>query len=82
MIELALTGEQATAVRDADALVPVLDPDGNLIGHIVPLVDRERARLAWTDEELREAKKRTQSQGPWHTTQEVMARLLDLEAKQ
>jgi hypothetical protein len=81
MLELSLTNEQATAVRDADELVPVLDPDGNLIGHIVPLANRESIRATWTDEELREAKRSARSLGPWRTTQEVLARLAELDAR-
>ena len=80
MPELALNDEQAEVVRGANALVAVRDSSGKLIGHVLPEVDAEKLRNSFTEEELREAKRRAKSDGPWHTTQEVLARLADLES--
>lgn len=79
MPEIALTDEQAQIVRNANALVEVRDSKGDLIGHFLPAVDKERLRNAYTEEELREAKRRARAPGPRYTTQEVLSRLADLE---
>lgn len=82
MTHIALTDEQAEVVRGAKALVAVRDSSGKLIGHFLPAVDQEALRNSFTEEELREAKRRARAPGPRYTTQEVLSHLAELATDQ
>jgi hypothetical protein len=71
MPAIVLTEEQARIVSQAQAAIPVCDPNGNVLGHIEP--------LDITPEQIAEAKRRAASPGPWYTGEQVQARLRALQ---
>ena len=66
MNQIILNDDQVKAVQAATGAVELRDQQGKLVGYI--------ARPPG-DEELAEAKRRLSSQGPWHTTAQVMDHL-------
>jgi hypothetical protein len=70
MIQVVLSDEQANAVRDALEGVELRDRCGELIGYVSPPLSRAV---------VEESRRRLHSNGPWYTTQEVLAHLNSLE---
>jgi hypothetical protein len=72
MTKLVFDKKQAEILRSATESVMIVDEHGNLLGHA--------RRPFFTPEEIADAERRSQSPGPWRTTQEVMERLRSLGA--
>jgi hypothetical protein len=71
MTKIVLTEEQAKSFRDANgADVVLLGPDGKRLGWV--------QKEIFTDEEVAEAEKLLDSDGPWFTTEQVLAHLRSL----
>lgn len=66
MIEIILTEEQAKLVGSSLQPVQVRDPQGYVIGTFTPV---------WTEADIAEAKRVLNSDEPWSTTEQVLARL-------
>jgi hypothetical protein len=72
MTQIILNDDQVQAVRQGTDPVEVCDPSGVLVGYVT-------RRVMATPEEIAEAKRRAASPGPWHTTEQFLARLQALE---
>ena len=70
MPQIVLNEEQAKVVATSLQPVQVRDAQGNLLGTIPPI---------WTEEDIAEAKRVLASNGPWYTTEQVLAHLRSLE---
>ena len=71
MVDLRLTEEQATKVRQAIFQpIQLRDPEGRIIGWVEPEL---------TPEALAELKRRVKSKGPWYTGEQVQRRLQSLQ---
>ena len=68
MTQVILNHDQASVVRHASGIVEILDDSGILVGYVT------RQPLA-SPEEIAEADKRAAWKGPWHTTEQLLARL-------
>jgi hypothetical protein len=69
---IILNDEQAQVVSSAVQPAEVRDGQGNILGVLSPI---------WTAEDLADAKRIRASDQPWHTTEEVLARLRSLEQR-
>jgi hypothetical protein len=69
MTQIILTDEQLRVFFAADDAVELLDGKGNRLAYI--------SRLP-SDAELAEARRRLESDGPWHTTSDVLRHLQSL----
>jgi hypothetical protein len=72
MTRIILNDEQVQSVRQATDTVELCDQSGILLGYVT-------RKIKATPEELAEARRRLSSEGPWHTTAEVLGRLRALE---
>jgi hypothetical protein len=72
MPHIVLSEEQAKVVASALQPVQVRDAKGTVLG-VIPSI--------WTEEDIAEAKRRLASNGPWYTTEQVLAHLRSLETK-
>jgi hypothetical protein len=72
MPHIVLSDEQAKVVATALQPVQVRDAKGTVLG-VIPSI--------WTEEDIAEAKRRLASNGPWYTTEQVLAHLRSLETK-
>lgn len=72
MTRVILNDDQARAVRGASDTVELLDQSGVLIGYVA-----QQAQSS--PEEIAEARRRMNSDGPWLTTRELLSRLNALE---
>ena len=72
MIRIVLDDHQAQSLRSGDSSVEVCDRAGNLLGHV--------ARIP-CDEDIEEAQRRLESDGPWYSTQQVLDHLNALEQR-
>lgn len=70
MTEIILSADQIQVVVGATDVVALRDDQGKLLGYV--------ARPP-SDAEVSEAKRRLESDGPWHTTQQVLKHLDSLE---
>lgn len=70
MTQIVLNDDQTQTVQAATDAVEIRDPRGNLLGYVSPPP---------SDAEIAEARRRLESGGPWHTTQQVMDHLQSLE---
>ena len=61
-----LSQDQVQAVNAASDLVILRDEQGNLLGYVARTISQER---------IDRAKNRLSSQGPWHTTEQVLSHL-------
>jgi hypothetical protein len=68
MTKLVLDAQQAHVVEH----LTLVDEGGNVLGYV--------QRSGFTSEEIAEAKRRSESWGPWRTTEQVMERLRSLGA--
>jgi len=73
MTQITLTSEQAATLAAADGLVALRRPDGSFVGWISPatkfIIPND---CPFTPEEIVAAEKEAESEGPWHTTREVL----------
>ena len=76
MKQITLTAEQAAVLAGAEGLVALRRPDGSFVGWISPntnfIIPNE---CPFTPEEIAAAEKEADGEGPWHTTQEVLAHI-------
>ncbi len=79
MLEILVDAEQAKLIAETETAVPVLDPNGKLIGHVVRVPKDKESPPPLTKEQIAEAEKRLGSEGPWYTTEQVMNHLHSLE---
>jgi hypothetical protein len=71
MTKIILTEDQARSLRNANGGdVVLLGPDGKRLGWV--------QKEIFSDEEVAEAEKRLDSNGPWFTTEQVLAQLRSL----
>jgi len=70
MIRIVLDDNQAQSFRSSDGSVEFCDREGNFLGHL----SRKPS-----DEDVQEASLRLESDGPWHSTQQVLDHLSSLE---
>jgi hypothetical protein len=70
MQEIILSAEQTSVLNHTLEKVTVLDANGFVVGIV--------ARGCFTKEDIEEAKQALKSDGPWHTTSEVLAHLKSL----
>jgi hypothetical protein len=76
MTRITVPDELAHQIARATDEILLCDPAGNVVARVPPPVsDEEELRSAFTPEEIAEAEKRLQSEGPWYTTEEVLAHL-------
>jgi hypothetical protein len=68
MTQIFLNDDQINAFRQATDAVELRDPAGAFLGYIT-------RRLLATPREIAEARERLNSQGPWHTTAEMLNRV-------
>lgn len=74
MTQLILDDGQVEAVRNSADWLEARDSQGNLIAYLAK-------QPTATPEEIAEAKRRMNHDGPWHTTEQVVARLNALAEK-
>lgn len=68
MTQIILNDDQVQSVRQATDTVELCDQSGILLGYVT-------RKVMATPEEIAEALKRAASPGPWHSTQQFLARL-------
>ncbi len=69
-MRIVLSDDRANAVQAATDVVEIRDRHGSLLGYVSPPPG---------EAEIAEAKRRLESDGPWHTTEQVMDHLKSLE---
>jgi hypothetical protein len=83
MTQITLTAEQAATLAGAQGLVALRRPDGTFVGWISPttkfIIPNE---CPFTPEEIAAAEKEADSEGPWHTTREVLDHIKALKDDQ
>ena len=72
MVRVTVDRETAQAIRTTNEIVQVFDDQGECLGYMMPPLSKEERAI------IRE---RLESDGPWYTTEEVMAHLPSLESK-
>jgi hypothetical protein len=70
MVQIVLTKEQAEKIARANEGVELLDEQGRSLGVLT---------RGYSAEELKLAKERARSEGPWYTTAQVLEYLQTLE---
>lgn len=70
MAHIVLSDEQVETLQTALEPVELRDRDGRVIRVIAP---------AWSKEDITKAKEALASNGPWHTTEQVLKHLQSLE---
>lgn len=81
MIELVVNDDQASVIAAATTAIPIRDSNGKLIGLAARIADEQGKQCGFTPDEIAEAEKRLDSDGPWHTTQDVLKHVRSLEPK-
>lgn len=71
MTHIVLSDDQVRAVKSAPGAVELRDEQGNLLGYVARPTSRDRTA---------EAKRRLNSEGPWHSTDQVLEHLDSLES--
>lgn len=72
MTQIILNDDQVKAAHEAKDGVELRDKQGRLVGYM---------SRSPTDDEIAEARRRLRSDGPWHTTKEVLDHLDSLEQR-
>jgi len=70
MAHIVLDEEQSRIVSESQGDVEIRDSSGQPLGYLTH---------GFTPEEIAEAKRRAKSDGPWHTTAEVLEHLQSLD---
>jgi hypothetical protein len=80
MIQLTITNEVVKRIAAGKELVELRDPDGKTLGYFAPVTEEYARRLEAHLCEIDpvELKRRRESSGPHHTTEEVFEYLLTL----
>lgn len=68
--QIILSDDQLATIRAATDAVAIRDRQGKLLGYVSPPP---------TDEEIVLARRRAESAGPWHSTDQVLDRLKSLD---
>lgn len=71
MTQIVLTAEQMKILQSAGKMVSICRPDGSIAG-VMALTPKEPI---FSPEEIAAAEQIAESDGPWHTTKEVLDRL-------
>lgn len=71
MVRVNVDSATARAIRGTNEVVQILDDQGECLGYMMPPLSREERAI------IRE---RLESDGPWYSTEEVMAHLHSLES--
>ena len=79
MTSILLTPEQAAIFESATTPVRMYLPDGSIAGWVSSTLRFPPQEPTFTPEEIAEAEKRVDSPGPWHTMQEVLESLREVE---
>jgi hypothetical protein len=74
MTTLVVTEEQASIIKQAGCEVEIVSPQGERLGVLSHLTSED-------EEDIRIAKQRLASGGPWFTTAEVLSHLRSLESR-
>ena len=72
MVQIVVTREQAKRLGEAREPIEIVDQDGNRIGYYTQ---------PFTNAEIAEAKRRSESETGGRTTQEVLDRIQEMESK-
>ena len=72
MVQIVVTAEQARQLGESCEPIEIVDPDGNRIGYFTQ---------PFTNAEIAEAKRRSETQTGGRTTQEVLDRIAKREAR-
>lgn len=72
MPQVTLTAEQVRLIANGHERIEICDPSGRVLGYVESPVAAEDIEIA---------KARMNWQGPWYTTEQVLAHLQSLEAK-
>jgi hypothetical protein len=80
MTQIVLTSEQAAILSGADSPVLLCGPDGKTMGFVARAGKHLRmGEVLFTPDEIAEAERGLDSEGPWYTTKEVLDSLRELE---
>jgi len=71
-MQIVLSDDQAQAIRSAAGPVELRDREGRLLGYVP---------RPFTKERIADALRRAQSEGPWHTTEQVLDHVKSLDQK-
>lgn len=66
MTQLVLSDERARVVAETGEGVELVDRDGRHLGYV---------STGFSSQEIAEAERRARSDGPWHTTDEVLGHI-------
>lgn len=77
MAELIVSDEQARMLSKTGGVVVLKDQQGNVVGGAYR-TGRVDLKKVFTPEQIAEAKRRSQSKGPWLTTSQVLEHLRTL----
>ncbi len=72
MVQIVVTAEQAKRLGESREPIEILDQEGNRIGYYTQ---------PFTNAEIAEAKRRSESESGGRTTQEVLDRISKMESK-
>lgn len=72
MPHITVDETQAQLIRESEEPVEVRDENGQCLGYL---------SHGFTEDDLAEAERRSQSKGPWYTTAEVLEHLRSLKAQ-
>lgn len=80
MTQIILTPEQAAILSAADSPIVLRGPDGAIVGFVARRGQLVTPKVPlFTPEEIAEAEKDLDSDGPWYTTKEVLESLRESE---
>jgi hypothetical protein len=81
MSQITLTSEQAGVLSQGNYPIAIRHPDGTTVAYLTRAGNvYTGSPPEFTAEEIASAKAALQSNGPWYTTQEVLAHLRSLES--
>ena len=80
MTQIILTPEQAAILSAADSPIVLRDPNGVVVGFVARRGQFATPKVPlFTPEEIAEAERDLDSEGPWYTTKEVLESLRESE---
>jgi hypothetical protein len=71
MVRVNVDRETALAIRSTNEVVQIFDDRGECLGYMMPPLSKEERAIV---------RERLESDGPWYTTEEVLAHLQTLES--
>lgn len=81
MTTIYLSSEQSTLVANAKEPVAIVSCEGKHICWVPETLPKVDANAGFTPEEIAEAMRDAESDGPWYTTAEVLEHLKSLDPK-